>query len=125
MAPLAGADVCHLLVLARPGYNDRMDTPELQQWLERHRTADPALLSRRPHGHIYLADTPELEISATGSVSAAIRASTATTCCHARCSATSSCRVYIASERCVIYCAAIFRYPLKTPETLAGRAVTS
>ncbi|EMH4108186.1 nicotinate-nucleotide adenylyltransferase [Serratia marcescens] len=58
-------DVCHLLVLARPGYNDRMDTPELQQWLERHRTADPALLSRRPHGHIYLADTPELEISAT------------------------------------------------------------
>lgn len=38
-------DVCHLLVLARPGYNDRMDTPELQQWLERHRTADPALLS--------------------------------------------------------------------------------
>ena len=38
-------DVCHLLVLARPGYNDRMDTPELQQWLERHRTADPALLA--------------------------------------------------------------------------------
>lgn len=58
-------DVCHLLVLARPGYNDQMDTPELQQWLERHRVTDAALLSQRPQGHIYLADTPLLEISAT------------------------------------------------------------
>ncbi|QTP15167.1 nicotinate-nucleotide adenylyltransferase [Serratia symbiotica] len=58
-------DLCHLLVLARPGYHDRLDTPELQQWLERHRVTDAMLLSQQPHGYIYLADTPELEISAT------------------------------------------------------------
>lgn len=58
-------EVCHLLVLARPGYNDRMDTPELQQWLEHHQVTDAALLSQRPNGYIYLAGTPELEISAT------------------------------------------------------------
>ncbi|MNV59837.1 Nicotinate-nucleotide adenylyltransferase [compost metagenome] len=52
-------------MLARPGYNDRMDTPELQQWLEQHQVSDPAQLSRHPHGFIYLADTPQLEISAT------------------------------------------------------------
>lgn len=57
--------VCHLLVLARPGYNERMDTPELQQWLERHRITDARLLSQRPNGHIYLAGTPQMEISAT------------------------------------------------------------
>ncbi|MEB7886592.1 nicotinate-nucleotide adenylyltransferase [Serratia fonticola] len=56
---------CHLLVLARPGYNQQMDTPELQRWLEQHQITDAALLSRQPHGFIYLADTPLLEISAT------------------------------------------------------------
>lgn len=58
-------DVCHLLVLARPGYNQQMDTPELQRWLEQHQVSDTAQLSLRPHGAIYLADTPLLEISAT------------------------------------------------------------
>ncbi|WP_337262039.1 MULTISPECIES: nicotinate-nucleotide adenylyltransferase [unclassified Serratia (in: enterobacteria)] len=58
-------EVCHLLVLARPGYHDRMDTPELQQWLEQHRVSDARLLSQQPQGYVYLADTPLLEISAT------------------------------------------------------------
>lgn len=58
-------DTCHLLVLARPGYNDRMDTQELQQWLEQHRVTDATQLSLKPQGYIYLADTPQLEISAT------------------------------------------------------------
>lgn len=58
-------EVCHLLVLARPGYHDRMDTPELQQWLEQHRVTDAHLLSQQPQGYVYLADTPLLEISAT------------------------------------------------------------
>lgn len=58
-------EVCHLLVLARPGYNQQMDTPELQQWLEQHRVTDATQLSLRPQGAIYLADTPLLEISAT------------------------------------------------------------
>lgn len=58
-------DVCHLLVLARPGYNQQMDTPELQRWLEQHQVTDATQLSHRPHSAIYLADTPLLEISAT------------------------------------------------------------
>lgn len=58
-------DTCHLLVLARPGYNDRMDTQELQQWLEQHQVADATQLSLKPQGYIYLANTPQLEISAT------------------------------------------------------------
>ncbi|MFI8415356.1 nicotinate-nucleotide adenylyltransferase [Serratia sp. NPDC078593] len=57
--------VCHLLVLARPGYDNRMETPALQRWLESHRVTDAAQLSNQPHGFIYLADTPLLEISAT------------------------------------------------------------
>lgn len=56
---------CHLLVLARPGYRDHMDTPALQQWLEQHQVTDSALLRQRPQGAIYLADTPLLDISAT------------------------------------------------------------
>ncbi len=56
---------CHLLVCARPGYSDTLDTPALQQWLERHRITDPQQLRRQPHGFIYLADTPLLAISAT------------------------------------------------------------
>lgn len=57
--------VCHLLVLARPGYNQQMDTPERQHWLQQHRVTDATQLNRRPYGYIYLADTPLLEISAT------------------------------------------------------------
>jgi nicotinate-nucleotide adenylyltransferase len=56
---------CHLLVLARPGYQQHMETPELQQWLEQHRVTDATYLSQQPQGFIYLADTPLLDISAT------------------------------------------------------------
>ncbi|CNJ19164.1 nicotinate-nucleotide adenylyltransferase [Yersinia aldovae] len=58
-------DVCHLLVCARPGYSQTMETPALQQWLDVHRVFSPQALSQRPHGAIYLADTPLLDISAT------------------------------------------------------------
>ncbi|MBS0973310.1 nicotinate-nucleotide adenylyltransferase [Serratia rubidaea] len=57
--------LCHLLVLARPGYDDHMETPALQRWLDTHHVSDPAALRSRPHGSLYLADTPLLEISAT------------------------------------------------------------
>jgi len=56
---------CHLLVLARPGYGEQMETPALQRWLERHRVRDAAALSEQPQGYLYLAQTPLLEISAT------------------------------------------------------------
>ncbi|MGG5797387.1 nicotinate-nucleotide adenylyltransferase [Edwardsiella tarda] len=56
---------CHLLVCARPGYPDRLATPELQAWLERHRTQDSDRLHQHPHGFIYLADTPLYSVSAT------------------------------------------------------------
>ncbi|VAX76394.1 Nicotinate-nucleotide adenylyltransferase [Serratia symbiotica] len=58
-------DYCHLLVLARPGYPDPLNTPDLQQWLECHRVTTADLLSQQANGYIYLANTPELEISAT------------------------------------------------------------
>ena len=54
-----------MLVCARPGYAQTLETPELQQWLDAHRVFDPQELSLRPHGAIYLADTPLLDISAT------------------------------------------------------------
>ncbi|KAA8999949.1 nicotinate-nucleotide adenylyltransferase [Affinibrenneria salicis] len=57
--------VCHLLVCARPGYSDTLSTPELRQWLARHRAQAPLALHQQPHGLIYLADTPLLAISAT------------------------------------------------------------
>lgn len=58
-------DLCHLLVLARPGYKQQMDTPERQRWLEQHQVTDASQLSRQACGAIYLANTPLLEISAT------------------------------------------------------------
>ncbi|MFA3760178.1 nicotinate-nucleotide adenylyltransferase [Yersinia sp. 2544 StPb PI] len=58
-------DVCHLLVCARPGYSQTLETPELQQWLDERRVLDPQALNLQPQGLIYLADTPLLNISAT------------------------------------------------------------
>lgn len=58
-------DVCHLLVCARPGYSQTLETPELQQWLDERRVLDPQALNLQPQGLIYLADTPLLDISAT------------------------------------------------------------
>jgi len=56
---------CHLLVMARPGYAERLDTPELQGWYNRHRVTEPSKLQQRAHGYIYQANTPLLDISAT------------------------------------------------------------
>ncbi|MEQ4510737.1 MAG: nicotinate-nucleotide adenylyltransferase [Dickeya sp.] len=58
-------DYCHLLVCARPGYRQQLDTDELEAWLTRHQTQDAAQLHRQCHGLIYLAHTPLLSISAT------------------------------------------------------------
>ena len=57
--------LCHLLVCQRPGYATQMETPALQQWLENHLTQDPRTLHQQPAGHIFLADTPLVAISAT------------------------------------------------------------
>ncbi|WP_459176203.1 nicotinate-nucleotide adenylyltransferase [Ewingella americana] len=56
---------CHLLVMARPGYAERLDTPELQGWYNRHRVTEPSKLQQQAHGYIYQANTPLLDISAT------------------------------------------------------------
>ncbi|WP_140918077.1 nicotinate-nucleotide adenylyltransferase [Limnobaculum xujianqingii] len=58
-------DYCHLLVCARPGYTDKLDTPELEYWLEQHRTTNIDNLKQQANGLIYLAHTPLLDISAT------------------------------------------------------------
>ncbi|MBK5072404.1 nicotinate-nucleotide adenylyltransferase [Budviciaceae bacterium CWB-B4] len=58
-------DYCHLLVCARPGYTDKLDTPELEHWLEQHRTTNIDNLKQQANGLIYLAHTPLLDISAT------------------------------------------------------------
>ncbi len=57
-------DLCHLLVCARPGYRDTLSS-ELQQWLDSHRIFLPEQLNQRPHGYIWFADTPLLNISST------------------------------------------------------------
>ncbi|ACS84900.1 nicotinate (nicotinamide) nucleotide adenylyltransferase [Musicola paradisiaca Ech703] len=56
---------CHLLVCARPGYRQQMDTPELEHWLAYHLCADVSRLHQQSNGLIYLANTPLLPISAT------------------------------------------------------------
>lgn len=58
-------DFCHLLVMARPGYSNQLDTPELQHWYDKHRIDDAAKLKQKPCGFIYQANTPLLDISAT------------------------------------------------------------
>ena len=58
-------DLCHLLVCARPGYTTYFPTSSMQQWLIHHQVPDPEILSHKPCGAIYLADTPLLNISAT------------------------------------------------------------
>lgn len=56
---------CHLLVCQRPGYRSEMDTPERQQWLNRHLTQHAQALQQTPAGLIFLAETPRIDISAT------------------------------------------------------------
>ena len=57
--------LCHLLVCQRPGYATQMETDEMQQWLDAHRAHSPQQLHHSPAGHIWLADTPLFDISAT------------------------------------------------------------
>ncbi|MFS2223609.1 nicotinate-nucleotide adenylyltransferase [Pantoea sp. B65] len=57
--------LCHLLVCQRPGYATKMESAELQQWLDAHLTDDTTLLHRQPAGLIFLADTPLVPVSAT------------------------------------------------------------
>ena len=57
--------VCHLLVCQRPGYATRMPDAEMQHWLDQHLAADAAELHNRPAGRVFLADTPQIAISAT------------------------------------------------------------
>lgn len=57
--------LCHLVVLARPGYARELDTPELQRWYNAHKIEDAGQLRQRPQGCIYQANTPLLDISAT------------------------------------------------------------
>ncbi|MFS1537863.1 MAG: nicotinate-nucleotide adenylyltransferase [Candidatus Phlomobacter fragariae] len=58
-------DLCHLLVCARPGYTTYFPTSSMQRWLKHHQVHDTEILSHKPYGTIYLADTPLLNISAT------------------------------------------------------------
>lgn len=57
--------LCHILVTRRPGYALKMKTPQDQAWLARYLTHDISELHHRPAGRIFIADTPELDISAT------------------------------------------------------------
>lgn len=57
--------LCHLLVCQRPGYPLKMETPELQQWLEQHRADSVQQLHQQPAGKIFIAPTPMYDISAT------------------------------------------------------------
>ena len=56
---------CHLLVCQRPGYSQVMTSPAQQQWLEQHLARTSAELQHSPAGKIWLAETPQVAISAT------------------------------------------------------------
>ncbi|KAB8308087.1 MULTISPECIES: nicotinate-nucleotide adenylyltransferase [Rahnella] len=58
-------DFCHLVVMARPGYQEQLDTPALQRWYDAHRVVDAEKLKQKPAGFIYQANTPLIDISAT------------------------------------------------------------
>jgi len=57
--------LCHLLVCQRPGYPTRFDSPEMKDWLDQHLAQDIRQLHQHPAGHIWLAETPLYDISAT------------------------------------------------------------
>lgn len=57
--------LCHLLVCKRPGYAAQMESVDMQQWLDAHLAQNPQQLHQAPSGHIWLADTPLFDISAT------------------------------------------------------------
>lgn len=57
--------LCHLLVCARPGYDDGMADERDNRWLARRLTLEPLALHRQPAELIYCAVTPQLAISAS------------------------------------------------------------
>lgn len=57
--------LCHILVTRRPGYPLEIARLQDKAWIEQHLTQDIQQLHSHPAGYIYLADTPELDISAT------------------------------------------------------------
>lgn len=57
--------LCHLLVCKRPGYDSKLETPELQRWLEQHQADTAEILHREAAGRVFMADTPLVSISAT------------------------------------------------------------
>jgi len=56
---------CHILVCGRPGYSTPISDPVLKQWLNIYQTQDITQLKSLPHGKVYLAHTPLIDISAT------------------------------------------------------------
>ena len=58
-------DYCHLLICRRPGYAQKTDNIELQQWIDMHNTTNIKDLHNSPHGYIFFAHTPLEDISAT------------------------------------------------------------
>ncbi|WP_075180667.1 nicotinate-nucleotide adenylyltransferase [Pantoea sp. 1.19] len=57
--------LCHLLVLTRPGYATTLPDAAQRRWLEAHRATDVDQLRAAPAGRIWLAATPEVDLSAT------------------------------------------------------------
>lgn len=57
--------LCHLLVCMRPGYPDKHPDASVQHWIEQHITQNIATLHNTAYGHIFMAETPRLAISAT------------------------------------------------------------
>ncbi|MDF7671373.1 nicotinate-nucleotide adenylyltransferase [Orbaceae bacterium ESL0721] len=58
-------DYAHLLICRRPGCAKKTDNPELQTWIDEHRTFNSQDLHSSPNGFIYFAHTPLEDISAT------------------------------------------------------------
>lgn len=98
--------LCHLLVCQRPGYPTRFDSPDMQRWLEQHLAQDIRQLHQQPAGHIWLADTPLYDISATEIRRRRHQNQPATICCPLRLSIISTAKAYIATDPGMLYYAA-------------------
>ena len=58
-------DYCHLLICRRPGYAEKTDNIELQNWIDTHQTTNIKDLHDCPFGYIFFAHTPLENVSAT------------------------------------------------------------
>ncbi|CAJ0993027.1 nicotinate-nucleotide adenylyltransferase [Pantoea sp. Nvir] len=56
----------HLLVCKRSGYSVELGSPEIRRWLDKHITTQIEQLHQHPAGFIWMANTPLVNISATG-----------------------------------------------------------